>query len=279
MDVVVAGCGWLGRAVATALADRGDRVVAVRRSAGPIADLADRGIEIRGGDLLDPRTAEALPDRADAIVACQSADGRDAAAYRRAYVDVNRALLSYGERSGAERLVYTGSTGVFGRSDGSTVDETTAPEPAGPTGAVLLEAESIVRQRGSVVRLSGLYGPGRYGTIERVRTGALALGPGDDAWMNFCHLEDAVRAVVAALDRGRTGAVYHGTDASPTPRAEVVRWIADRLGIEPPVRTGRVPTRGANRRVDGRRTREELGLTLAYPSFREGFAAALDGTR
>ena len=128
---------------------------------------------------------------------------------------------------------------------------------------------------GCLVRLSGLYGAGRTGIIDRVRTGALALGPDDGSWMNFCHRDDAACAVIAALDRGSRGATYHGTDAHPTHRADVVRWIASRLRIDPP-RTAEPAARRTNRRVCGERTREQLGFELAYPSFRDGLGSAFD---
>jgi nucleoside-diphosphate-sugar epimerase len=179
--------------------------------------------------------------------------------------------------------VYTGSTGVFGQRDGSDVDEAAPPAPAGATAEVLVEAERLVRGaagpdlRASVVRLSGLYGPGRAGIVERVRSGALALGPGDDAWMNFCHLEDAVTFVVAALDRGEGGAVYHGSDGAPARRREVVEWIATRLGIAPPRADAAAP--GPSRRILSAGTRAALSLSLAFPSFREGLATLLPPAR
>jgi nucleoside-diphosphate-sugar epimerase len=125
----------------------------------------------------------------------------------------------------------------------------------------------------SIVRLSGLYGPGRVGLLERVRSGALALGPGDDAWMNFCHQEDAAAFVLAALDGGRTGAVFHGSDARPARRREVVAWVADRIGIPAP-RSDR-PAGGPHRRIRSEVTRAALGVELRYPSFEDGFRELL----
>jgi nucleoside-diphosphate-sugar epimerase len=125
------------------------------------------------------------------------------------------------------------------------------------------------------VRLSGLYGPGRTGIVERVRTGKLALGAGDDAWMNFCHLEDAASVVLAALARGTPGAAYHGSDEAPARRREVVSWIAERIGVEP--RRAESAPPGPSRRILSHRTRAALGVTLAYPSFREGLAPLLGG--
>jgi nucleoside-diphosphate-sugar epimerase len=100
---------------------------------------------------------------------------------------------------------------------------------------------------------------------------------GDEGWTNWCHLDDAVQAVLAVLDRGRDGGVYHGSDAHPARRREVVEFVAGRLGIPPPrsavgVTGGR---RGTSRRILSERTRGALGITLRYPSFREGLAPHL----
>jgi nucleoside-diphosphate-sugar epimerase len=281
VHVLVAGCGWLGTALARRLVERGDRVTGIRRDPTRATALRALGIEPLALDLSAPGAAERLPT-VDAIVACQAAGGDGADAYRAAYVDANRALLAAAARGGARALVYTGSTGVFGQRDGSDVDESTPPAPASPSAAVLAEAEALVRGatsgalRAAVVRLSGLYGPGRTGLAERVRTGKLALGPGDDAWMNFCHLDDAIAFVLAALERGEGGAIYHGSDAEPARRREVVEWIAARLGIPAP-RTREPAAAGPSRRIRSERTRAALGVALAYPSFREGLAPLLEG--
>jgi nucleoside-diphosphate-sugar epimerase len=273
MHVLVAGCGWLGKEIARRLVARGDRVTGIRRDPGRAASLASIGVTPLAVDLAAAGSERLLPD-ADAIVACQSAASDSEADYRSAYLAANRALLAAAERAGARAFVYTGSTGVFGQEDGSDVDESSPPRPAGPNAEVLAEAEGLVLSAGtrgmrsSVVRLSGLYGPGRAGVVERVRSGGLALGPGDEAWMNFCHLEDAAAFVLAALDRAGAGAIHHGSDARPARRREVVEWIAARLGIPTPrAEQGR---RGPNRRVLSAATREALGVALAYPSFREG---------
>ena len=271
MRIIVAGCGWLGTEVARRLLQRGDEVVAIRRGPARAEALRALGVEPLALDLAAPGAAARLP-AGDAIVACQSASGEDAASYRAAYLDANRALLAAAARTGAT-LVYTGSTGVFGQQDGSEADEGTPPAPAGANAEILTEAEALVRGAGGrLLRLSGLYGPGRIGIVERVRSGRLALGPGDGAWMNFCHLEDAAALVLGALDRGTPGAVYHGSDAEPTRRRDVVAWIARRTGVDP--RAGPASA-GPDRRIRADRTRAELGLALAFPSFREGIEPLL----
>ena len=282
MHVLVAGCGWLGVALGRSLAARGERVTGVRRSEGAADALRAAGIEPLAADLADPAALRSLPSDLEAIVACQSAALDSEAAYREAYVHVTRRLLDVARAVAVRAFVYVGSTGVFGQRDGGIVDERTPAAPAGPTAEVLVEAERLVLGAASsgvparIVRLSGLYGPGRAGVIDRVRRGVLALGPGEGAWMNFCHLDDAVAALGAVLDHGCDGAVYHGTDASPARRGDVVRWIAGRLGVEPPRRLdergAQGTRRGADRRISGEWTRAQLGISLTYPSYREGLA-------
>ncbi len=281
MHVLIAGIGWLGREVARGLLAQGHRVTGVRRRVEGQAQLVDLGVEPVVADLTDPRSREHLPKDVDAVVACPAAGGGDLDSYRSAYIEVNRTLLDWARDRSVGAYVYTSSTGVFGYDDGRDVHEETPVLAVAPTAGVLVEAERLVREgSGRVVRLSGLYGPDRYGIVERVRRGALALGPGDGTWMNFCHRADAAAIVIAAVLRGRNGAVYHGSDAEPARRREVVTWIASRLGIPPPVApadTSRLPggPRGADRRVLSEKTRAELGVSLRFPSYREGLAEAI----
>jgi nucleoside-diphosphate-sugar epimerase len=277
--VLVAGAGWLGTALGRALLAGGDRVTAVRRHPGLPPGLEGTGAAALALDLAEPGAERALPADLDAIVACQAAGGDGVEGYERAYVLASRALLARAAARAGTAFVYTGSTGVFGQRDGSDVDERTPPAPASPTAEVLVRAEEEVLAaarggvRACVLRLSGLYGPGRVGVVERVRSGAMALGPGDDAWTNWCHQEDAVAAVLAVLARGRPGGVYHASDAQPLRRWEVVRWVAGRLGIEPPRRGAPAVGQGApNRRVIATQTRADLAIPLRYACLQDGLA-------
>ncbi len=282
--VLVAGAGWLGAALATSLARDGHRVTALRRDPARAEALRAPGITPLALDLAAPGAGDALPRDLDAVVACVSAAGDGPGPYRAAYVDAPRTILDALARSGRPAtLVYTGSTGVFGQRDGSDVDETTPPAPASPAAEVLVEAERHVLAanagplRTVVLRLSGLYGPGRTWPIDRVREGRIALGAGDGTWLNLCHLDDAVLAVRAALERGQGGAVYHASDAGPVRRGDLARWVAGRLGIAVP----RLPVSAAapslpDRRIHAERSRERLGIPLRYPTFREGLSPILD---
>jgi len=280
MHVLVAGAGWLGSSVARALAGGGHRVTAVRRDPGRAAALLSPGVDPLALDLSGPGAWERLPRDLDAVVACQSAGADGPDAYRRAYVTCTRTLLDALRASGRPAvLLYTGSTGVFGHRDGRDVDEETPPAPASPAAEVLVLAEELVLGaardgiRSMVLRLSGLYGPGRTWPIDRVRAGQIALGPGDGAWLNLCHLDDAVSAVLAGLSRGGAGSVYHASDAEPVRRRDLVTWVSSRLGIAPPHLPPEAgPSALPDRRIRAERTRAALGLELRYPTYREGLA-------
>lgn len=285
MHVLIAGCGWLGAEIGRRLLAEGHRVTGIRRDPAAAAALDADGIEPLILDLTAEDADRRLPGDVDAIVGCQAAGARGEEAYERAYIEATRPLLDLARRRPSIRLVYTGSTGVFGPGDGPDVDETSLPRPAGGTGEVLRRAETQLLEAAasgvdvSIVRLSGLYGPQRYGVLDRIRSGRLALGPDDASWMNFCHRDDAATTVLALLDRGRAGQVYHASDAHPSRRRDVIAWVAERLGVEPSRASagaagvgGRPP---ALRRVAAERTRRELGIELAYPSFREGLEQAL----
>ena len=253
-------------------------MTAIVRSEDSAARLRSLGFEAQAFDLADPGGWD-FPPVFDGVVTAHSASGRDAAAYKRAYLDATQNLLR-SEVVFDAPFVYVSSTGVFGQTDGAWVDESSPPLPADPLAEILLAAERLVLDtsrhdaKPCVVRCSGLYGPGRAGAIERVRSGALHWGVGDATWMNFSHRADAAATVIAALDRGRPGAIYHASDAGPATRHEVVAWIASRLAIAPHRREepSGDARRGAHRRVSAEATRHELGVTLAYPSFRDGFA-------
>ena len=283
MHVLVAGMGWLGEAVARELHAAGHQVTGVRRRFPDPDALRAAGIEPLGCDLGDFHAVRRLPRDVQAVVVCTAPHVHGEDAYRAAYLEINDALLERYEGAGLTSYVYTSSTSVFGQTDGADVDEDTPVHPVGRSAEILVEAEHRVRgAAGSVptrvVRLSGLYGPGRAGVVDRVRQGQLTLGDGDLTWMNFCHRDDAVSFVRAALEGGAAGAVYHGSDAEPAHRRDVVLWISGRLHLSPSVhhepREGG-DRRGPHRRILSRKSREALGVTLRYPSYREGLEPLL----
>jgi nucleoside-diphosphate-sugar epimerase len=276
MRVLIAGCGDLGTAAGLLLADRGYDVTGLRRSPERLpAAIGGVRADLSAG-------VPDLPGDVDYVVVATAADGRTEEAYRAAYVDGLRNLLDGLDHAGAapRRMLMVSSTAVYGVDDGSFVDEDTPTEPASATGAVLVEAEQLFRQRvpdGVVFRLAGIYGPGRTYVIDQVRDGTATI-PVPPTHTNRIHRDDAAAAIVHLLtevtDPDR---VYVGVDDAPADRGDVLRFIADELGVPHPA-SG--PASGRFRTGDKRCRNTRLtatGFRLAFPTYREGYRAVLAG--
>ncbi|HJL05836.1 MAG TPA: NAD-dependent epimerase/dehydratase family protein [Polyangiaceae bacterium LLY-WYZ-15_(1-7)] len=268
--VLVAGCGFVGTALAVRLRDAGHRVLGVRRR----AELLPPGVEPVAADLTDrDGLARALGERVDAVddlVYAASADGRSEEAYVRAYVtglDVALSLLA-GRR--LRRALFTASTAVYGVDNGSWVDEASPTEPTRFTGARLLDAEARLHDapvETASLRLAGIYGPGRTRLVRMVRDGQLER----DRWTNRIHRDDCAGALHALLETAPLAPTYVGVDDAPAPLAEVAAFLAGRLGVPAPELEG-PPTgkRCANARLRG------AGWTPIHPTYREGYPEIVD---
>ncbi len=283
--ILIAGCGYVGTHLAGLLIETGHQVWGLSRTP---AALPPR-VTPFAADLTRPSTLAALPPDLDAVVYASAAGGYDDALYRAAYVDglgnLLAALASQGQRP--RRVVFTSSTGVYAQDDGAWVDEDSPAEPDGFSGRRVLEGERVLHAGpfpGTVVRLGGIYGPGRASLIEQVRRGVPLLPPGGPRYSNRIHRDDAARAVAHVLALDHPQPLYLGVDDEPADLAEIIVWLAGRLGVAvPPAASsagaGPLTSRG-NKRCRNRRLRAS-GFTPAYPTYREGYAAlgAGDQTR
>jgi nucleoside-diphosphate-sugar epimerase len=289
VSTLIVGCGYLGRRVGRLLSRRGERVWGTARSPARAEELRGWGIEPALADVLDPESLGSLP-RADRVLYCVGYDRRAGVPLRDVYVEGLRNVLSRLPVP-VGRLVYVGSTGVYGQDDGSWVDEESPARPRHESGRVGLEAEDLARTISAgwgrpavVVRYAGLYGPGRI-----IRRAALAAGEaivGDPRkYLNLIHIDDAAATAVAALERGEPGRLYLASDDRPVERREYYERVASLLGaprprFEPPAAGGPEALREeANRRVSNRRMKAELGVILSHPDISTGLPAALDAER
>jgi nucleoside-diphosphate-sugar epimerase len=280
LSILVAGCGYVGSALAASLAAEGARVTGLRRSP---RDLPP-GVTPLAADLTHPGLAAALPEELDLVFYTAAADGGDEAAYRAAYVTGLANLLEALEaRARApRRVLFTSSTSVYGQHDGEWVDESSPTEPAGHRGAIMLEAEARLAASpipALALRLGGLYGPGRTRLLDSLREGRAVLPRGVTRYTNRVHRDDAAGALrhLARLDAPPP--LVLGVDDEPAERGEVLRWLADALGAPAPQEVD--PGSGPHDR--GKRCRNALlrssGYEPRYPSFREGYAAQIASLR
>jgi nucleoside-diphosphate-sugar epimerase len=276
MRVLIAGCGDVGTEVGLRLAAAGHRVTGLRRSPA----VLPAAIEPLAGDLggqLPP-----LPADTEVVVHAAAAGGRDVDTYRRVYLDGLDRVLDGLDAVGAplRRVLFVASTAVYGVSDGSWVDEDTPTEPASATGEVLVAAErrlwERVGDRGTSLRLAGIYGPGRTRLIDQVRDGR-AVRPDPPVHANRIHRDDAAAAVVHLITGVEAPArAYLGVDHAPVDRGEVLAFLADELGLPQPPTGGDTRARGGDKRCSNARL-VATGFTFTYPTYREGYRAVLAG--
>jgi nucleoside-diphosphate-sugar epimerase len=275
VKVLVAGCGDLGTETGLRLAAAGHEVVGLRRRAelvpAPLVPLAGD----LGGDL------PVLPGDVAAVVFAAAAGERTEAAYRRVYLEGLRRVLAGLAAAGARpaRVLFVSSTAVYGVTDGSWVDESTPTEPTSPTGQVLVEAEQVLDDApgtGIALRLAGIYGPGRTRLLDQVRRGDARV-PSRPVHTNRIHRDDAADAIVHLLTRVEApDRCYVGVDHAPVERGEVLRFLADELGLPHPVveEVGPVRGRGGDKRCRNDRL-VATGFRFTYPTYREGYRAVL----
>lgn len=277
-SVLIAGCGDVGSRLGCLLRAAGWTVYGLRRNVAALPE----GLLPVAADLAAVACPADWPEPAvETLVYCATPDGRDEAAYRAAYVEGLRHLLGWLAQRGQRprRLLFVSSTGVYGQQDGEWVDESSPCVPDGFSGRVLLDAEALALGCGlpaTVVRLAGIYGPGREWLLGQVRAG-YRPPPVPPLYGNRIHADDAAGLLAFLLQRDARGEpladCYLGVDDAPAPLAEVVDWLRERLGV---TQEGEVaaPRRGGSKRCSNARARA-LGWVPRYPDYRAGYAALL----
>lgn len=281
MTVLLAGCGDLGTEAGLRFAAAGHRVMGWRRQPEKLP------VEIEGVAAdLGSANLPPIPGDTSAVVVALAADSPTKDAYRAAYVDGLAHVLDAIERDGAtpRRVLFVSSTAVYGDAGGGWVDESTTADPGGFSGRIMREAEDLLHNRlrgtgtnGIVLRLGGIYGPGRTRLIDQVRNGSAVI-PDEPRYTNRIHRDDAAAAIVHLTTMEPMPApVYVGVDNHPAELGEVLRFLASELDLPEP-RTGTAgEARGGNKRCSNSLLRS-TGFQFTFPSFREGYREVLAGT-
>jgi nucleoside-diphosphate-sugar epimerase len=185
---------------------------------------------------------------------------------------------------------YLSTTGVYGDHGGGWVDEETPPKPLRPRSLARLAAERAWQVLGleagvavDVFRLPGIYGPGRS-AVDQVKAGTARRIDKPGQVFSRIHVEDIAGTVLMAITGAHTGPVYNVADDLPASTSDVVAFACELLGRPaPPVIPWEqaAPTMSAmarsfyaeTRRVKNDRIKNELGVVLRYPTYREGLRA------
>ena len=279
MNLFVFGIGYTAGHYLRHHAGPFDAVAGTVRSIGKIEELRDDRIEALRFDPpeADPEIASRLREADVLLVSVQP--GRDG----------DPVLARFGDAIAAaprlRRIAYLSTIGVYGDHGGAWIDETTRPEPESERGRHRLAVEDQWLALGArsakqvaVLRLAGIYGPGRN-AIEDLRDGSARRIAKPDQVFNRIHVDDIGRAISCALMKDEVGGTWNIADDEPAPAPDVVVYGARLLGIDPPplipfAEADLSPMArsfyGANRRVSNRAMKERLGVTLGYPTYRDG---------
>ncbi len=268
---LIIGCGYLGMQIAKRWLAAGQQVHALTR--GRLTILHQAGIQPIVGDILDPASLRSLP-AADTVVYAVGLDRSAGYSMQAVYVQGLRNVLDHLPRP--ERLVYISSTSVYGNVPGIAVDECSPTQPDEASGKVVLEAENLLRSRypdAGVLRLAGIYGPGRLLREASIRRGEPIAGD-PQRLINLIQVEDAASVVLAALEQGGAGLLWNVSDGQPVSRRELYGFLAQMLDAPAPVFASNAPA-DPGRAIRNQRMLQASGLRLAYPSYRDGILAAL----
>ena len=283
MNKLVVGCGYLGTPVAEQWLRDGHRVYVLTRSAEHAELFSRQGMVPIQGDITVPETLVDLPE-VDHVLCAVGYDRRAGLSIETVYVEGLTHLLD-ALSTLTTRLIYVSSTGVYGQNDGSWIDENSPCLPIREGGLACLEAERclqshILGRRSVILRMCGIYGPGRVPRIADIKAGRPITSP-EYGYLNLIHREDAVRSILLAEENADPPDLILVGDGCPVLRRDYFSYLAELLdtdlpGFAVPQNDAAVSERAlSDKRVTNRRMLNVLRIRLEYPSFREGLKSVV----
>jgi nucleoside-diphosphate-sugar epimerase len=283
MPKLIFGCGYLGLRVAGLWRAAGHSVHAVTRSALRSDELTQAGIQpIVANPLGDSQIH--VPQGVRTVLFAVGYDRSSSRSIHDVYVHVLARAISSVPDS-VERFIYISSTGVYGNASGDEVDELSPCNPQRPGGKASLAAEQLLQSsrfasRAIILRLAGLYGPGRIPRAADLLAGRPIDAPAH-GWLNLIHVEDAARVVLLAEDHASPPKTYVVSDGHPVQRGEYYAELARLLNappptfIPPPSDSPAAARAASDKRINPRLLFNDLKPNLLYPNYRAGLAAIL----
>jgi nucleoside-diphosphate-sugar epimerase len=286
MTKLIFGCGYLGARIARRWQTAGHQVIVVTRSRERADQLQRDGYTPIVANVARPETLCDLP-WVDTVLFAVGFDHSAGQTIEEVYAGGVRNVLA-ALPTGVKRFIYISTTGVYGAASGEWADEVTPPDPRRDGGRASLAAEQALAAHplgnlSIILRLAGIYGPGRVPFIDKLRHGE-PIPAAVSGFLNLIHVDDAAEVVLAAdrcepIQNGPR--IYCVSDGEPVERGEYYSEVARQIGAAPPrfaepdPNSPRAARAESSRRISNERMMAELRVTLAYPDYRAGLAAIL----
>jgi nucleoside-diphosphate-sugar epimerase len=268
-SVLVIGCGYIGAQLLRNLSRSGWKASGTTLSESSADALRSEGLEVVAADLRISDLRVLTENNPSVVVHCASSGKGGAVAYREIFLETTTRLI---QDTNFEHLIFTSSTSVYAQTDGSLVTETDSAEPERETGKILRETEELVlAHQGTVLRLAGIYGPGRCVPLEKLLSGEAVVEGDGERIMNSIHRDDAVSALYLAA-ANRCQGIFNVADNTPVTQLEWFQWVCARLSRPLPPSAPRNLNRKrawTSKKVSNAKLRS-MGWSPVYPSFREG---------
>lgn len=275
MKLFVAGIGYTARRLIATQGSAFSQISGTVRGAEKRAQLGADDIDLFDGKTVSSGTLAKAAGADIVLISVPPSSSGDAV------LDHFGAAITNGI---ARRVIYLSTIGVYGDHRGDWIDEDTAPQPELDRTASRLNVErrwrELLGDRLAVLRLAGIYGPGRNALLELRRGRARRIvKPGQV--FNRIHADDIAQAIMGAIARARGGS-WNICDNEPAPPQDVIAYAAQLMGIAPPpeqpFETAELSEMArsfyaSNRRVRNSRMKQELGVTLTYPTYCIGLDA------
>lgn len=269
-SILIVGCGDLGLALAEMLRPQSHQLYGLRRQTPSSSD-----VNWISADVTQP-LSEPLPP-VEQVVFCIAPSVYNETAYQAVYVEGLKHVLA-ALAVPPKHLWVVSSTGVYGSASG-LLDETSSPLPDSPMNQALIEMEAVASEQPfptTIVRLAGIYGPGRTALLQKAHEGIdpQAL---TDIWTNRIHRDDAARLLGHLMERRADGqaveSLYLGVDDEPARLSDVMDWLRHKLGVTHKDDSV-VMRRQSTKQLSNKRLKA-TGFQFQYPTYREGYSAVI----
>lgn len=286
-NVIIVGCGDIGRQVALQASSAGADVFTLVRREERAEELRKAGFHAAVGNLDDPASLPVLPTSGSTVFYFAPPPGGGVTDPR-----VRNFLTTIDTGGIPSKIIYISTSGVYGDCGGKIVTEETPVDPQTTRAKRRYDAESVFMAWGKghdvpvvVLRVTGIYGPGRL-PFTQLQNGIPVLREEEAPFTNRIHAEDLVAVCIAAAEKGEGGEIFNVTDGETSTMTHYFSMAADALGFPRPQQISMEEARrvmpplmlsyfSESRRMDNTKMLNRLGIMLRYPTLEKGLAASI----